>query len=146
LGEAELVGEEGLGAFGAGHLGPHIVSDTLSVYIGAHAVFIHYQQEVHLMFVTTIPGDMESATAALAAIGATVAAANAGAAPAQNAVVPSAPEPASVLFAAYLLGHGVLYQGTQAAGSAVHAMHVATLGTSAGSYAASEVANGLTML
>lgn len=98
------------------------------------------------MFVTTLPGAMEASGAGLTTIGTMVAAGNAAAAPATVGVLPPAAEPASVLLAAAFGTHGGIYQVTQALGSAVHAMFVATLGASAASYAASEALNAATMV
>lgn len=99
-----------------------------------------------MSFLTTLPGEMESAATGLAGVGSTVVAANAAAAAPLNGVVPMAAEPASMLVAALFQTHGLLYQAMQGVGSAFHSMHVATLLTSAGTYAADEVANAVTML
>lgn len=98
------------------------------------------------MFVTTIPGAMESAAAGLAGIGSTVTASNAAAAaPTIGVLPPAAEEEASALLALAFSTHGQLHQVTQAVGSVVHAMFVATMGLSAGSYAASEALNAVAM-
>ncbi|MBY0440808.1 MAG: PE family protein [Mycobacteriaceae bacterium] len=98
------------------------------------------------MFVTALPEAMDSAAAELASIGTTVVAGNAAGAAATTGVVPPAAEPASVLLAAAFGTHGGVYQVTQALGTMVHDMFVATMGASAGSYAASEAANVATMI
>lgn len=98
------------------------------------------------MFVEALPEAMQAAAGGLGGIGAGVAAANAAGAAPTTGVLPPAPEPASVLLAMAFATHGGLYQVTQAFGTLVHEMFAATLGVSAGSYAASEVANAATMI
>ena len=98
------------------------------------------------MFVTTLPGAMESAASGLAGIGTTVAAGNAAGAAPTTGVVPPAAEPASVLLAAAFGTHAGLYQVTQALGMMVHEMFVTTMGVSAGSYATSEALNAVAMV
>lgn len=93
------------------------------------------------MFVTALPTSIESTASSLATIGTTVAAGNAAGAPATLGVVPPAAEPASALLAAAFGTHAGVYQVTQWIGTAVHEMFVATLGASAGSYAAAEALN-----
>jgi hypothetical protein len=98
------------------------------------------------MFVTALPTGLESSASGLASIGATVAAGNAGAAAPTLGVVPPAPEPTSVLLAAAFGTHAGVYQATQAIGSVIHAMFVATMGAGAASYAASEALNVAAMV
>jgi hypothetical protein len=97
------------------------------------------------MFVTALPEAMDTAASGLGTIGTTVVAGNAAGAPATTGVIPPAAEPASVLLAAAFATHAGVYQATQAVGSAVHAMFVATMGASAASYGAAEAANAVAM-
>lgn len=98
------------------------------------------------MFVTALPEAMDSTASSLASIGTTVMAGNAAGAPATIGVVPPAAEPASVLLAAAFGTHAGVYQITQAIGSVVHAMFVATMGASAASYASTEALNTIAMV
>lgn len=93
------------------------------------------------MFVTALPAGLESSASGLASIGSTVAATNAACAAPTLGVVPPAPEPTSVLLAAAFGTHAGVYQATQAIGSAIHAMFVATMGASAAGYDAAEALN-----
>lgn len=98
------------------------------------------------MFMTALPTSIESAASALAAIGGTVAAGNAAGAAPTLGVVPPAAEPASALLAAAFGTHAGLYQVSTAIGTVIHEMFVATLGASAGTYAATEAVNITAML
>lgn len=98
------------------------------------------------MFVTALPAGLDSAASGLASIGATVAAGNAAGAAPTIGVVPPAAEPASVLLAAAFGTHGGVYQVTQAIGSVVHAMFVATMGASSAAYAGTEALNTVAMV
>jgi hypothetical protein len=75
-----------------------------------------------------------------------VAAGNAAAATSTTGVIPAAADEVSVLTAAQFAAHAALYQTISAQATAIHELFVATLGTSAGSYAATEAANALTAL
>ncbi|CDM79565.1 PE family protein (plasmid) [Mycobacterium marinum] len=98
------------------------------------------------MFVEALPVGIAEAASGLTGIGTAVAAGNAvGAAPTLS-VVPPAPEPASVLLAAAFGTHAGVYQATQAIGSVVHAMFVATMGASSASYAGAEALNAVAMV
>jgi hypothetical protein len=97
-------------------------------------------------FVTTHPEALASAAAGLQNIGAVVAAGNAAAATSTTGVVPAAADEVSALTAAQFAAHAALYQTISAQATAIHELFVATLGTSAGSYAATEAANALTAL
>ena len=66
---------------------------------------------------------------------------NAAAAAPTTGVVPAAADEVSALTAAQFAGHAQLYQAVSAQAAAIHEAFVNTLGTSAGSYAATEVAN-----
>ena len=78
------------------------------------------------MFVTALPAGLESSASGLASIGSAVAAGNAAGAAPTLGVVPPAPEPTSVLLAAAFGTHAGVYQVTQAIGSVIHEMFVAT--------------------
>lgn len=97
------------------------------------------------MFVNTIPGAMEGAGGALAGIGASVVGTNAGAGPGINGVVSPSTEPTGFLLETAFQTHAAMFQALQAEAAAIHADFVATMGTSALSYAASEVFNGLAL-
>jgi hypothetical protein len=98
------------------------------------------------MFVTALPAGLESAASGLTSIGTTVAAGNAAGAAPTLGVVPPAAEPASVLLAAAFGTHAGLYQTTQAIGSVIHAMFVATMAASSASYAGTEALNTVAMV
>ena len=99
-----------------------------------------------MSFVTTHPEALASAAAGLQNIGAVVAAGNAAAASSTTGVIPAAADEVSALTAAQFAAHAALYQTISAQATAIHELFVATLGTSAGSYAATEAANALTAL
>jgi PE family len=99
-----------------------------------------------MSFVTTHPEALASAAAGLQSIGAAVAAGNAAAAAPTTGVVPAAADEVSALTAAQFAAHGALYQTISTQATAIHELFVATLGTSAGSYAATEAANAITAL
>jgi hypothetical protein len=97
------------------------------------------------MFVEALPEAMDAAAAGLGGIGASVVAGNAAAAFPTTGVIPPAPEPTSVLLAGFFGTHGGMYQAFAAEAALIHQMFVATMGASAGSYAASEAFNTLAM-
>jgi hypothetical protein len=97
-------------------------------------------------FVTTHPEALASAATGLQSIGAAVAAENTAAAAPTTGVVPAAADEVSALTAAQFAAHAVLYQEVSAQATAIHELFVSTLGTSAGSYAAAEVANAAAAL
>ena len=92
-------------------------------------------------FVTTHPEMLSSAAGDLAGIGSAMAAANDAAAGPTGGVVPAAADEVSALTAAQFAAHAQLYQAIGAQATAIHELFVSTLGTSAGSYAATEAAN-----
>jgi hypothetical protein len=94
-----------------------------------------------MSFLTTQPEMLAAAASDLAGIGSATAAANAAAATPTTAVVPAAADEVSALTAAQFATHAEMYQAVSAQAAAIHEMFVTTLGTSAGSYAATEVAN-----
>ena len=58
-------------------------------------------------------------------------------------VLPAAADEVSTLTAAQFATHAEMYQAISAQAAAIHDMFVNTLGTSAGSYAATEAANAV---
>ena len=94
-----------------------------------------------MSFVTTQPEALSAAATNLQGIGSAVSSQNAAAASPTTGVVPAAADEVSALTAAQFVAHAQLYQAVSAQASAIHEMFVNTLGTSAGSYAATEAAN-----
>jgi hypothetical protein len=94
-----------------------------------------------MIFVTAQPESLVSAAGQLAAIGSTLAAQNAATAAPMTGVVPAAADVVSLLTAAQFAGHAQTFQAVSAQAAAMHESFVATLQTSAGSYAATEAAN-----
>jgi PE family len=94
-----------------------------------------------MSFVTTQPEMLTSAAGQLQGVGAAVAAQNAAAAAPTTGVVPAAADEVSALTATQFGAYGAMYQAVSAQAAAVHDMFVQVLGTSAGSYAATEAAN-----
>ena len=93
-----------------------------------------------MSFVTTQPEALSTAATALGGIGSSLGAQNAAAA-APTTGVPAAADEVSALTAAQFAAHAQLYQAVAAQAAAIHEQFVNTLGTSAGSYAATEAAN-----
>ena len=96
-----------------------------------------------MSFVTTQPEMLASAAGDLQCIGSAVAAGNMAAAAPTTGVVPAAADEVSALTAAQFAAHAALYQELSAQAAAIHELFVHTLGTSAGSYAATEAANAV---
>ncbi|MGH3579041.1 MAG: PE family protein [Mycobacterium sp.] len=94
-----------------------------------------------MTFVTTHPEMLSAAATDLQGIGSAMAAGNAAAAGPTSGVVPAAADEVSALTAAQFAAHAGRYQAISAQAAAIHELFVTTLGTSAGSYAATEVAN-----
>jgi hypothetical protein len=94
-----------------------------------------------MSFVTTQPEALSAAAVSLHGIGAGVSSQNAAAAAPTTGVVPAAADEVSALTAAQFVAHAHLYQAVSAQAAAIHDLFVHTLGTSATSYAATEVAN-----
>ena len=94
-----------------------------------------------MSFVTTQPEALSSAATTLGGIGSSFNAQNAAAAGPTTGVVPAAADEVSALTAAQFAAHAQLYQAVAAQAAAIHEQFVNTLGTSAGSYAATEAAN-----
>ena len=96
-----------------------------------------------MSFVTTHPEMLALAAGALQGIGSEMAAGNMAAAAPTTGVVPAAADEVSALTAAQFAAHAQMYQAVSAQAAAIHEMFVNTLGTSAGSYAATEAANAI---
>jgi hypothetical protein len=94
-----------------------------------------------MSFVTTQPEALSAAATSLQGIGSGLNAQNAAAAAPTTGVVPAAADEVSALTAAQFAAHAQLYQAVSQQAAAIHEAFVNTLGTSAGSYAATEVAN-----
>jgi hypothetical protein len=92
-------------------------------------------------FVTAQPEMLTIAADGLQAIGSDAAAANAAAAAPTTGVIPAAADEVSALTAMQFAAHAQSYQAISAQAAAIHQLFVTTLGTSAGSYAATEAAN-----
>jgi hypothetical protein len=99
-----------------------------------------------MSFVTTQPEMLAAAAGELQSIGSAVAAGNSAAAAPTTGVVPAAADEVSALTAAQFAAHGALYQAVSAQATAINELFVSTLATSAGSYAATEVANAAAAL
>lgn len=96
-----------------------------------------------MSFVTTQPEALSTAAGNLAAIGSALNAQNAAAAAPTTGVIPAAADEVSALTAAQFAAHANLYQAVAAQAAAIHEMFVATLSSSAESYAATEAANAI---
>ena len=96
-----------------------------------------------MSFVTTQPALLTWAAGDLTGIGSAMSAENSAAAAPTTGVVPAAADEVSALTAAQFAVHAQMYQVINAQAAAIHEMFVNTLGTSAGSYAATEAANAV---
>jgi hypothetical protein len=96
-----------------------------------------------MSFVMTQPEELAAAASNLQGIGSGVSAQTAAAAAPTTGIVPAAADTVSALTAAQFAAHAQMYQAVSAQAAAVHEMFVATLGASAGSYAATEAANAV---
>ncbi|CMN86292.1 PE family protein [Mycobacterium tuberculosis] len=94
---------------------------------------------MHVSFVMAYPEMLAAAADTLQSIGATTS--NAAAAAPTTGVVPPAADEVSALTAAHFAAHAAMYQSVSARAAAIHDQFVATLASSASSYAATEVAN-----
>jgi hypothetical protein len=104
------------------------------------------EEENRMSFVTTQPEALSAAAGSLQGIGSGVNAQNAAAAAPTTGVVPAAADEVSALTAAQFVAHAQMYQAVSAQAAAIHELFVNTLGTSAGSYAATEAANAAAAL
>jgi hypothetical protein len=91
----------------------------------------------------TRPEMLAAAAGDLQALGSVISASNAAAAAPISGVVPAAADEVSALTAAQFAAHAAMYQAVSAQAAAIHELFVATLGTSAGSYPATEAANAV---
>ena len=96
-----------------------------------------------MSFLITQPTALTDAAGNLAGIGSALSASNASGAASTTGLAPAAADEVSALTAAAFAAHGALYQQISAHAAAIHEMFVATLQTSAGSYAATEAANAI---
>ncbi|OIN78124.1 PE family protein [Mycobacterium malmoense] len=94
-----------------------------------------------MVFVTTQPESLAAAARRLQQIGSTLAAQHTATTAPITGVVPAAADEVSFVTAAKFAAHAQTFQAMSAQAAAMHQMFVATLETSAGSYAATEVAN-----
>jgi hypothetical protein len=92
-------------------------------------------------FLNSMPGSQTAAGAGVTGILSSVASTNAAAGVPQNAVVPMAPEPASILLASQFMLHGALYQSMMALADAVLGMHSGTLVANDAAYVATDAGN-----
>lgn len=95
------------------------------------------------MFVTTEPEALSMAASNLGVIGSAVSAQNAAAAAPTTGIIPAAADEVSALTAAQFVMHANMYQQISAQAAAIHEQFVATLATSANTYAATEAANAV---
>lgn len=96
-----------------------------------------------MSFVNTQPEALTSAAGTLQGIGSSMNAQSAAASAPTTGVVPAAADEVSALTAAQFAAHAQMYQAVSAQAAAIHEMFVNTLGTSAGSYGATEAANAI---
>ncbi len=96
-----------------------------------------------MSFVTTQPEALSAAATSLAGVGTAMSAHNAAVAAPTTGVIPAAADEVSALTATQFAVHAQMYQAISAQAEAIHQLFVSTLGTSATSYAATEVANAL---
>ncbi len=94
-------------------------------------------------FVTTQPEELSAAATSLAGIGTTMSSQNAAVATPTAGVIPAAADEVSALTATQFAVHAQMYQAVSAQAEAIHQLFVNTLGTSAMSYAATEVTNAI---
>jgi hypothetical protein len=94
-----------------------------------------------MSFVTTQPEALSAAAGNLQGIGSGVNAQNAAASAPTTGIVPAAADEVSALTAAQFVAHAQMYQAVSAQAAAIHEAFVNTLGTSAASYATTEIAN-----
>ena len=94
-----------------------------------------------MSFVITQPEALSVAANKLQGIGSAMAAQNAAAVAPITGVIPAAADPVSALQAGIFSAYGSQYQSLAAQAQAIHELFVSTLGTSAGTYGATEAAN-----
>jgi hypothetical protein len=96
-----------------------------------------------MSFVTTQPEALAAAAGNLAGIGSVMTSGTSAAAAPTTGVIPAAADEVSALIAAQFAAHAQMYQAMAAQAAAIHEQFVTALGTSAGSYAATEAANAI---
>jgi hypothetical protein len=94
-----------------------------------------------MVYVTAQPESMAAAAIRLHAVGSALAAEGAATATPMTGVMPAAADEVSIVTAAKFATHAQTFQALSAQAAAMHEAFVATLQTSAGSYAATEAAN-----
>ncbi|OBH01173.1 MULTISPECIES: PE family protein [unclassified Mycobacterium] len=94
-----------------------------------------------MVFVTAQPESLAAAASRLQAIGSALAAQSASTATPMTGVVPAAADEVSLVTAAKFAVHGQTFQALSAQATEMHEKFVATLLSSAGSYAATEAVN-----
>ena len=90
---------------------------------------------------TTLPEELLAAQGQLQAINRNLAAQSAGAAGATTIIAPAASDPVSAQQAAIFSTHGTQYQTIAAQAQTIQEQYASTLGTSSGTYSATEAAN-----
>jgi hypothetical protein len=90
---------------------------------------------------TTLPEELLAAQGQLLAINSNLAAQNAGAAGATTVIAPAAADPVSIQQAGIFSTYGTQYQTTAAEAQTIQEQYASTLGTSSGTYSATEAAN-----
>jgi hypothetical protein len=96
-----------------------------------------------MSFVSTQPEALTAAAGSLQGIGPAMSAQNAAAAAPTTGVVLVAADEVSALTAAQFAPHAQMYQAVSAESAAIREMSVNSLGTGAGSHAATEAANAV---
>jgi hypothetical protein len=96
-----------------------------------------------MSFVSTQPEGLTAAAGNLQSIGSAMTGQNAAVAAPTTGVVAAAADEVSALTATQFAMHAQMYQAVSARAAAIHDMFASTLGTSAGSYAATEAANAV---
>src|ERR1700742_1766131 len=94
-----------------------------------------------MSFLTTVTEELLAAQGQLQAINSTLAAQNAGIAGATTVVAPAASDSVSIQQAAKFSTYGTQYQTIAAEAQAIQEQYASTLGTSSGTYSATEAAN-----
>jgi PE family len=107
------------------------------------AVYLLCTRRFPMSFVIAQPELLALAASQLDGIGTVMTAQNAVAAASTTAVMPAAADEVSALTATQFGAYAAMYQAVGAQAAVVHEMFVRTLGASAGSYAATEVANAI---
>jgi PE family len=99
-----------------------------------------------MSFVTAQSEAMTATAGGLQDVGSAVVAGNAAAAAPTTGVIPPAADLVSALTAAQFATHAQMYQAISAQAATIHDLFVATLGASAGSYAATEAATAAVLV